>query len=313
MRLADDAALLRPAPGRELVLTKDLLVAGVHFFGSDPPDAIARKALRVNLSDLAAKAARPEGFLLGLALPPDWTTDWLEGFAAGLGKDAAGFECPLLGGDTVRTPGPLTLSITAIGSVASGRMISRGNINTGDNIYVTGTIGDAALGLRLRQGAAGDQDWIQALREADADFLRDRYLLPRPRLALREPISAFAHAAMDVSDGLAGDLAKMLRLSGMTVEIRLVALPLSQAARGALAAAPSLIDAVSGGGDDYEILCAVPPGHAAAFESAARSASVTVTLLGQARPGQGGPVFLDAQGKIVCFSQASFQHFHGTV
>ena len=175
---------MTPPSGRDLVLTTDALVAGVHFFADDPPGAIARKALRVNLSDLAAKGAAPLGFLLALALPADWTADWLEDFARGLGEDARAWDCPLLGGDTVKTPGPLTLSITALGSTPTGGMAARTGVRPGDRLYVSGTIGDAALGLRLRLGQG------PLLSEAHRLHLLDRYLLPRPRLALA-PAMAF--------------------------------------------------------------------------------------------------------------------------
>src|SRR5579863_9136554 len=150
LALKDDVARLTPPPGRDLVLTADALVAGVHFFADDPADLIAGKALRVNLSDLASKGAEPLGFLLSLALPGDVTPDWLERFAAGLGADARAYACPLIGGDTVRTPGPLTLSITALGSLACGAMPARTAARRGDVLYVSGAIGDAALGLQLR-------------------------------------------------------------------------------------------------------------------------------------------------------------------
>src|SRR5215210_1871972 len=152
--LKDDAALLKPLAGHELVLTVDAVVAGVHFFPDDPPDAIAVKALGVNISDLAAKGAAPAGFLLALALPDDWSETWLAAFADGLGKAAQAFACPLLGGDTVRANGALSLSITAVGQVPAGRIVRRGAAQAGDRICVTGTIGDAALGLALRQGAS---------------------------------------------------------------------------------------------------------------------------------------------------------------
>src|SRR5271156_4936856 len=154
--LRDDAALMRPPPGEDLVLTADALVAGVHFFADDSPGGIARKALRVNLSDLAAKGARPLGFLLTLALPGDGREDWLAAFADGLGADASVYHCPLIGGDTVATPGPLTLSVTAIGAVAQGRMPMRTRVRPGDRLYVTGALGDSALGLKVRQGRGPD-------------------------------------------------------------------------------------------------------------------------------------------------------------
>src|SRR5579863_10119745 len=176
--LRDDAALLTPRPGSDLVLTKDALVAGVHFFGDDPPAAIACKALRVNLSDLAGKGAEPVGFLMALALPADWTADWLEAFARGLGDDASAYGCPLFGGDTVKTPGPLMVSITALGRVEQGKMVARTGVKAGDALYVSGTIGDAALGLKLRLEPEPSLD------AASRDFLLGRYLLPEPRVAL---------------------------------------------------------------------------------------------------------------------------------
>jgi thiamine-monophosphate kinase len=309
LRLRDDAALLNPPPGRDLVLTKDLLVAGVHFFADDPPSAIARKALRVNLSDLAAKAAEPLGFLLGLALPVGWTAEWLESFAEGLGEDAANLGCPLLGGDTVKTPGPLMISITAIGSVAARKMVRRDGVKTGDYIYATGTIGDAALGLKLRLGATADQDWIGALSEADARFLGGRYLLPQPRLAMRASLAACAHAAMDISDGLAGDLGKMLGLAGMTARIDLGRIPLSGAAHRALQTAPRLIETICAGGDDYELLCAVPPAKAAAFEAGAAGAGIGVSRLAAASPGESAPAFIDSDGGAIHLAKTAFQHF----
>ncbi len=250
LALKDDVAYFEPPPGRDLVITADALVAGVHFFADDPPDAIARKSLRVNLSDIAAKGATPLGFLLSLCLPPDWTPEWLERFASGLGEDAKAFACPLLGGDTVMTPGPLTLSITALGHVERGRMPVRTAARPGDRLYVSGTIGDAALGLQLRLGEA------PALADTHRAALLDRYLLPRPRLALA-PAMAHAAAAMDISDGLIGDLAKMLRASGVGGVVDLRRMPLSNAARAYLAADPQAIEIAATGGDDYEVLAAV--------------------------------------------------------
>ena len=306
--LADDAACLLPPQDHELVLTTDMLVAGVHFFADDPADAIARKALRVNLSDLAAKAADPLGFLLSLALPEDWAETWLAAFAAGLGEDAGTFGCPLLGGDTVRSSGGLTLSITAIGAVPRGRMVPRAGVVEGDCLYVSGTIGDAALGLRLISATTVDRAWIDALETTARSHLHRRYLLPQPRLALREALRAHAHAAMDVSDGFAGDLAKMLRLADMTAEIAVADVPLSDAAKAALAREPALIVPILSGGDDYEILCAVAPANAPAFEAAARAAGVVVTAIGRACSGTEPPCFTTAAG-LLALPSLSYQHF----
>jgi len=303
--LLDDAALLLPPAGAGLVLTKDALVAGVHFFADDPPNAIARKALRVNLSDLAAKGAEPVGFLLALALPGDWTADWLEGFARGLGEDANTYRCPLFGGDTVKTPGPLMVSITALGRVAGGRMVPRTGVRPGDLLYVSGTIGDAALGLQLRLGAPA----LGELDAASRQFLLDRYLLPRPRLALAPAMRQMAHGGMDVSDGFVGDLAKMLGVSGVSARVDLARLPLSAAAQAAIALDPALFQIAATGGDDYEILAALAPDEADAFEAAAAQAGVAVTQVGEALAAGEAPLFLGRDGAPVAFARGAFSHF----
>jgi thiamine-monophosphate kinase len=301
--LQDDAALMRPLTGEDLVLTADALVAGVHFLADDAPGAIARKALRVNLSDLAAKAARPLGFLLTLALPADWREEWLAAFAEGLSADVSFFNCPLLGGDTVSTPGPLTLSVTAIGAVAQGRMPRRTGVRAGDRLYVTGTIGDAALGLKVRLGRGPD------ILEADKAFLLERYLTPEPRLALIGAMAAHASGGMDVSDGFIGDLAKMLDVSGVSARVPLARLPLSAAARAAIAADPSLFEVAATGGDDYELLASAPRESAGAFEAAAAAAGVQLTHVGEAVEGRRPPAFIGADGDPVIFARGSYSHF----
>jgi thiamine-monophosphate kinase len=303
LRLKDDAALMRPPAGEELVLTVDALVAGVHFFADDAPAAIARKALRVNLSDLAAKGARPLGFLLALALPRDWREDWLEAFAGGLGADASAYRCPLIGGDTVATPGPPMLSVTAIGAVPEGRMARRTGVKPGDRLYVTGTIGDAAIGLRIRQGRAPD------IPEADKAFLLERYLKPEPRLKLAGAMTAHANGGMDVSDGFVGDLTKMLAASGVSARVALSRLPLSPPARAAIAAAPALFEVAATGGDDYELLASTSPESAPAFEAAAAAAGVPLTFVGEAVEGQGSPSFIGADGNPLAFARGSYSHF----
>src|SRR5271167_2160602 len=301
--LRDDAALMRPPPGHDLVLTADALVAGVHFFADDPPGAIARKALRVNLSDLAAKGARPLGFLLTLALPSDWREDWLAAFADGLGADASTYDCPLIGGDTVATPGPLTLSVTAIGSVPEGRMARRTGVKPGDRLYVTGTIGDAAIGLRVRQGRGPD------IPQGDKAFLLERYLTPEPRVALIGAMIAHANGGMDVSDGFAGDLTKMLAASGVSARVPVFRLPLSPAARTAIAADPGLFEVAVTGGDDYELLASAAPESAPAFEAAAAAAGVPLTLVGEAVEGRRPPSFIGPDGNPVVFGRGAYSHF----
>lgn len=307
--LRDDAAVVAQRPGHDIVVTNDLLIAGVHFFSEDPPGAVARKGLRVNLSDLAAKGAEPCGFLLGLALPEDWTVHWLACFAQELGEDAATYKCPLLGGDTVKSPGPLMISITAFGTVPSQAMILRGGVAAGDRIYVTGTIGDAALGLKLRLDAAEGTAWTRGISQADAAYLASRYLLPEPRFCLREALRAHAQAAMDISDGFAGDLIKMLRLAGMTAEVETASVPLSGATRKILHDAPSLLETILTGGDDYEILCTVPPSQSAAFEAEAAAAGVLVSPVATAMAGNAPPVFKDAEGRSLVLARPSFRHF----
>ncbi len=305
--LRDDAASLAPSPGHDLVLTADAIVSGIHYFADDPPASIARKALGVNLSDLAAKGAVPRGFLLTLALPGDWTEAWLASFAEGLGRASRAAGCPLLGGDTVKSGGPPLIGITAIGEVPAGRIVRRTTARVGDVICVSGTIGDAALGLRMRLDP--DADWVQALDTASRDHLADRYLHPQPRLALAGAIQRFATAAMDVSDGLAGDLAKMTTGAGVTAAIDAATVPLSSAASQAIGRRPDMFDVAVTGGDDYEILCAVAPGDCDAFRAAGALAGVPVTVVGTVVSGKGPPTFRGRDGTAQVFAAGAFSHF----
>ena len=300
--LNDDAAILQPPPGHDLVLKADAIVGGVHFFADDPAEDVARKALRVNLSDLAAKGAKPLGYLLSLALPRETGEAWLTRFAEGLRSDAERYGCPLFGGDTDRTPGPITVSVAMVGSLPSGSMVRRTGAKPGDRVFVTGTIGDAALGLALRQGAA----W--RLTGAEREHLLSRYLLPQPRLALAEALRAHASAAMDISDGLAGDSAKLCRTSRVAADVEVARVPLSEAARAAVASDPAMLETALTGGDDYEIVCTVPPAKAEAFRAAAQAAKIAVTEIGAVAAGEGAR-FVGAEGKALVFAHASFSHF----
>ncbi|GGF74476.1 thiamine-monophosphate kinase [Azorhizobium oxalatiphilum] len=304
--LFDDAALLTPPPGCDLVLTKDALVAGVHFFPDDSPASVARKALRVNLSDLAAKGAQPLGALLALALPRPLDEAWLEAFALALGADADLFGCPILGGDTVSTPGPISLSITAFGAVPSGGFVPRTGAAPGQAILVSGTIGDAALGLQLRldPGRAGFRD----LPEAGRAHLADRYLHPQPRLALADALRAHAACAMDVSDGLVGDVTKMLAASGCGGLLRASQVPLSEAARVAIEVEPELLATALGGGDDYEIAATVPLDAVPMFRAAAAAAGVPVSVIGETYRGEGLDV-VGRDGHPLQLAHGSFSHF----
>ena len=302
--LKDDAACLSPSPGHDLVLTTDALVESVHFLPGDPPGSVARKALGVNVSDLAAKGADPRGFLLSLALPDDWTEEWLAAFSSGLGRAASDFGCPLLGGDTVKARGPLSMSVTAVGEVPAGRMVRRTAAQAGDVICVTGTIGDAALGLRLRVSSA----WASALSVEEQGFLADRYLNPQPRHRFARPLRDHARAAMDVSDGLAGDLAKMMRVSGVSAVIDVERVPLSPAARKAVEAAPDLIDTILTGGDDYEVLCTVAEKDLDSLRKEADSVGVSLSVIGRVLPGHELPVFR-MRDRERRYDVGSFSHF----
>ena len=304
--LTDDAAALTPPPGHDVVLTTDAIVGGVHFFPDDPADAIARKALRVNLSDLAAKGSEPAGFLLSLALPETIGGPWLKKFVRALGADATRYKCPLLGGDTVRTPGPLTISVAAFGTLPQGTMVHRTGARAGDHVYVSGTIGDAALGLTLRRERGAAKRWKIAGRLRD--HLARRYLVPEPRNALASTVRAHASAAMDVSDGLAGDLDKLCRASGVGAEIDVAQVPLSPAARSVLTIEPALIRTILTGGDDYEIVCTIPDTQDDVFNAAARVAGVPVRRIGRIVAGKEAR-FLGDNGKPLRFAHASFSHF----
>ena len=259
----------------------------------------------MNLSDIAAKGASPAGFVLTLALRKV-DESWLAAFAGALGEDAKSFNCPLLGGDTVSTPGPLTVSITAFGRIAEGRVVHRSGAKVGDRIMVTGTIGDAALGLDvLKEGA------VAAALSGDSaakEMLISRYRVPQPRNALAAAIRAHASAAMDVSDGLAGDLTKLCSASGVSAAIDTPRVPLSAAAAGLLARGVVAIETLIGGGDDYEILCTVSEAKAAALTAEAKRAGVALTMIGTISSGTGAR-FLDPQGNEMPLQRLSYSHF----
>lgn len=300
--LADDAALLEPPPGRALVLTVDALVAGVHYLPTDPPDLVARKLLRVNLSDLAAKGAVPLGYLLTVSVPVDTPDDWFARFAAGLAVDQAAFGLTLLGGDTTGTPGAATLTATLIGHVAPGGMVRRAGAVAGDLVVVTGTIGDGALGLAAARGQLPDPD----------GFLVGRYRLPSPRLGLVDP--GVAHAALDVSDGLVQDLGHLCRASGVAVEIDAEAVPASAAALGVAGGGDrtAWLATRLTGGDDYEVVMAVPAGRMATLRARAAAIGIPVTTIGVCRapgPGEAPGVTVRRDGAEMSLGAGGWSHF----
>lgn len=292
--LRDDAAVLTPPPGRELVLTADAMVAGVHFLPDDPPDLVGRKLLRVNLSDLAAKGATPLGYLLTVSTPKATPEAWFAGFTAGLAQDQAEFNVTLLGGDTTSTPGPISLSLTIIGHVAPGTAVHRFGAQPGDEIWITGTIGDGALGLAVAQGRLSDP----------TGHLLDRYRLPRPRIGLE--IAGIASAGMDVSDGLVQDLGHICRASNLRAELTAADVPLSDAAR---AAGPAWLETCLTGGDDYEILLAVPPANAEALRQSAARAGVPVTRIGRLSAGEPDVIVRGADNTPMTFKRSGWSHF----
>lgn len=288
--LADDVACLRPPPGRDLIVTADQLVVGVHTRGGEPAERVARKALRRNLSDLAAKGATPVGYLLTLARPRSISDRWLDGFARGLAADGKRYGIPLIGGDTTSTPGPFAVSITALGEVPAGTMVPRDGAKPGDALWVTGTIGDAALGLdALAKGRA-------------PAFLRRRYELPEPRLEFGLGLRGLARAAIDVSDGLIADLGHLARASRVAAVLDAEAVPLSTHARRAGDLARALT-----GGDDYEILFAAPPDASGRIAALAKRARVRATRIGTIRKGVAGHI--DIRGMPGLGARAGFTHF----
>jgi thiamine-monophosphate kinase len=304
--LADDVAYVALTgggvrAGEELVLKTDALVEGVHFLADDPAELVAQKLLRVNLSDLAAKGARPIVYLLTLMLPASLDYAWLERFAAGLAADQDEFGILLAGGDTVATPGPLALSLTAVGAVPAGARLLRAAAQAGDAVFVSGTIGDAALGLMALRGA------LAGLAPDAGSFLCERYRLPQPRLALGQRLRGLVHATMDISDGLIGDLAHIAEASGVAATIEAAAVPLSPAARTALAEDPRLIERVLAGGDDYELLFTAPPAQLDALLSLGRELGVPVTRVGTITSGSGVRA-LDPEGREIKLAHTGYRH-----
>ncbi len=294
LNLLDDAACLPSHPDYDLVMTKDAMVEGVHFLPDDPLDLVARKLLRVNLSDLAAKGAQPFAYLLAVGWSERCGWPEREAFARGLAEDGEAFELSLYGGDTTSTPGPLWASVTAYGWVPECRIVTRSGAKPGDLLVVSGDIGKGFLGLKAARG------------EIDAPELVDHYRLPTPRLDLREALLEHAHAAADISDGLLADAGHIAEASGCAVRIQLGNAPLGEAARKWLADQPdadSALLALASGGDDYEIVCAIAPQELDAFAAAAAS---PVAAVGVFAEGEG--VFVSHNGKALNPSGLGWRH-----
>lgn len=300
--LIDDVATFSPAPGSEVVLTVDAMVEGVHYLATDPPGLVARKLLRVNLSDLSAKGAWPRTYLLAACLADTVDDGWIAAFADGLAMDQAEFGIALSGGDTTATPGPTTLSLTAIGEAPAGGVIRRAGAAAGEGVYVTGTVGDAGLGLRAIAEFGPDE------AQARWPELVGRLRLPHPRVRLGPALRGIARAAADISDGLVADTEHICAASGVGATLALDSLPLSPAAKGLLAERPDWRDAVLGGGDDYEILFTAPTGSARRLAQLAREFDTPITHIGATGAGAGVTV-RDGAGAVVTVERAGWRHF----
>jgi thiamine-monophosphate kinase len=302
--LQDDAFTFQPPAGAELVLTTDALTADLHFLRSDPPDLVARKMLRQNLSDLAGKGALPLGYLMTTAFDDAVDESWVAKFAEGLAQDQAEFGIALWGGDTTATPGPLALTATLIGSVPTGRALRRSGARPGDRILVTGTIGDGFFGLAAHRGEFPELD------PSARQFLAQRYVLPQPRVALGRMLAeqGLAHAGMDVSDGLAADLGHLCDASGCGAQVEVASVPLSDALAELMADAPDLISSALTGGDDYELLLAVPQDRVPGVLKAAKRTSTQVSDIGAFTAGA-AVEFIDRDGKPLALEKPGFTHF----
>lgn len=300
--LTDDAAVLNVPGGQDLVVTKDVLVEGVHFLRDDPPDLVARKALRVNLSDLAAKGATPKNYLLGLSLSP-WISDaWLTRFAGGLADDQKRFAVTLVGGDTTATPGPLMLSVTAFGMVPSGRMIHRKGARPRDAVFVTGSIGDAGAGLAVLKGEG------VGLSDFDRSALISRYQLPEPRVSLGPQLLGIASSALDVSDGLLADLDHIAKVSEVRIAVDAAKIPVARATRALWGQGQETVLRAATSGDDYEIAFTAPTSARKRIEDLSRSSGVAIAEIGRVEAGSGAHL-LDERGKPIAVPRAGFTHF----
>lgn len=300
--LLDDAGLVDCRAGHRLVMTADAIVEGVHFLPEDPPDLVAKKLLRVNLSDLAAMGARPLYYLLTTALPDSFGAAWVAAFARGLGDDQRQYGVHLIGGDSVSTPGPATLSLTAIGEVAAGAEIRRSGARAGDAVWVSGTIGDAFLGLEVLRGD------LPGVAPRCAEALIARYRIPEPRTELGPRLNGLAHAMIDVSDGLLADLGHICETSGCAATVALARLPFSSAALAILAEGWEQPAALAAGGDDYELLFTAPAAARAEIAELSAALNLPITAIGSIEPGAGVRL-LDAEGRPVPVAAAGWRHF----
>ena len=307
LRLEDDAACFTPQSGYDLVITKDAMAEGVHFPNGEYGGNVAEKLLRVNLSDLAAKGARPLGYFLSLAVPPSMTGSHLRGFVCGLSEVQQAFDFTLWGGDTVSTSGPLVVSATFIGQVPSGEMVKRSGAKLGDDVWVTGSIGDAYLGLQnvLGRTLSPTPTSVQLLTWEEA------YLRPEPRLIFRKALRKYANAALDISDGLLADAAHLARASGVSLELSIDDVPLSRASKAWLSGQDDPLkglESLVSGGDDYELLFSASPSHAGDLLQRAKALGQSVTKVGQVVASGEAPLNTLYKGRAVRFTKTGYRH-----
>jgi len=296
--LLDDAACVQPQSGTDLIISKDMLVSGRHFFSDDAPENIGFKALSANVSDLAAKGAKPQCYLLGLSLSPAVTNhEWLSAFAGGLAEAQKHYGIELVGGDTTATDGPLTISITAFGGVKSGQMLKRSGAQVGDDIYVSGTIGDASLALEA----------IESNKHNDDCFL-ERFHRPLARTELGQKLIGIATASVDVSDGLLADIGHICKASQVGAQVYQAEIPLSKAAEARVNKENSLWPRIWAGGDDYEIAFTAKPQDRLKIKAVAQNVGVLITRVGQIGT-QKSVELVDCSGELVQVGQQGYQHF----
>jgi len=308
LNLSDDAAIINPPPGHDLVVTKDAICAGIHFLGNEDATLIAQKLLRTNLSDLAAMGAKPLAYLLSLQLPKNTNADWIKRFAEGLAQDQNQFGIHLAGGDTTSSNGLLACSITAFGTVPTGKALRRNAAKVGDIIYVSGMLGDSALGLHLLCHPGDVSPEALAKGEGRDPFLTDRYYLPQPRLELGQNLIGIAHAAMDISDGLLQDLGHICKASGVGATLHRHLLPLSKPANAIIKINPDLWEKIYAGGDDYELLFTVPTDKQKEITALAAKLQLPLTAIGHIAPGQAINLE-DENGKNIPVPRKGFAHF----
>ncbi len=291
--IGDDAAII---PDSKYIITKDILIEDVHFFANCSPSNLAKKSLRVNFSDIAAVGGIPYGYMLGLILPNNITPLWWEGFTAGLKEDNQHFQVKLLGGDTTAHNGKIIISVTALG-IKGDRFMQRSNAKPGDKVYVSGTIGDAALGLLAYQKIIYDS----------TGYLKHRYDIPQPRIALGLAISEFATSCIDISDGLVQDAEHICGLSDVGMELYLDKIPLSEQAQQVIKEKPDYINTVLTGGDDYELLFTI--GNEYKIENLSLKCGVAVTEIGYVTNSK-KVIVKDRNNLPIAFKNKGFTHFN---